>query len=151
METTLTIKKAEVLDEIAKTTAYIGAKQTDADGTAYDRISTTDEDAEMLARYWEECKATATGSLRSVVKEESESADGVFTLKLELSAAWNERLHDTMEKSLFSFFVMGMASKWQMLTDRQEVADYATLAAASLEDVKQKAFYKKRPTRPTYN
>lgn len=150
MQTTLTIKKQDVLDEVAKTTAYIGAKMAGGDGTEYDRISTTDEDAEMLERYWQECRATVTGALRSVMESEEETADGTFSLVLDLSSAWSKELRYTMETSLFSFFVAGIASKWQMLTDKQDVEGYAALAAASLEDVKQKAFHKKKPTRPTY-
>lgn len=152
MKTTLTINKSEVLQEIAKTTAYLGSKLTETDGQAYDRISTTDEDEEMLERFWQECKSTAIGELRTILSSETENTtSGTYTLTLELSSAWNTGLHDSMEKSLFSFFVMGIASKWQMLAnDKADASDYATIAAASIEDVKQKAFEKLKPTRPTF-
>lgn len=149
MKTTLTIKKTEVLQEIAKTTAYIGSKLVDTDASAYDRILTTDEDAQMLERYWQECKNVIAGSLRRFIDSETET-DGIYTLTLNLSSAWDAALEDSMQRSLFSFFVMSIASKWQMMTNKGDVNDYATTAVAALEDVRQKACYKKRPTRPTY-
>ena len=47
------ISKARVLDEVAKTTAYIGSKAvSEQDPGAYDRISAIDANREQLERYW---------------------------------------------------------------------------------------------------
>ncbi|MFT0204978.1 hypothetical protein ACMSFV_13305 [Bacteroides thetaiotaomicron] len=56
-----------------------------------------------------------------------------------------------MERSLFSFFVMNITAKWYTFTNKEEATGYATEAATYMEDVMRKAFFKKRPIRPTYN
>jgi hypothetical protein len=66
---TLTINKSKVWHEVAKATSYTGAKMvTGDDPGAYDRIFTTDEDREMMERYWVEACSLATSQLREWVK-----------------------------------------------------------------------------------
>lgn len=149
MQTTLTIKKQEVLDEIAKTTAYIGSKVAGGDGTEYDRISTTNEDAEMLERYWQECKGGLAAGLTGINVAGADEQDGAFSLTLDIpSGLWNGELHDTMERSLFSYFANGMLAKWQVVTNKQDVEAYATQSAASLLEVQRAVYKRKRPGRP---
>lgn len=50
----MTISCKSILDEVAKSTAYLGAKRGD-----YERLSTTDANDEILARYWREAVAEA--------------------------------------------------------------------------------------------
>lgn len=150
MTTTLTIKKQDVLDEVSKTTAYIGAKMADGDGTAYDRISTTDADAELLERYWQECRSNLVSTLTGIrVAGEDEAADGTLTLTLDIpSELWNAELHDTMERSLLAYLVNGMLAKWQMVTNKQETEAYATQAAANLLELQRMVYRRVRPVRP---
>ena len=55
MELTINILKADVMAEVDKTSAYVGAKTITQDGgNLYYNISTIKEDAEMLERYWRE-------------------------------------------------------------------------------------------------
>jgi hypothetical protein len=56
-----------------------------------------------------------------------------------------------MKVSLFNYFVMGIAAKWYVYTNKQEAGDYADKAATLLDDIHRKAVYKKKPTRPTYD
>lgn len=148
MEITLTIDKEAVYEEVAKTTEYTGAKM--ADEHAYEMISTTEEDKTMLERFWNECKNTACNSLKRFLIQENES-DGVYALTLGLSSAFDENLTESMQRSLFSFFVMNITAKWYTFTNKSEAIGYATEAATYIEDIRRKAFYKKRPTRPTYD
>ena len=148
MEVILTISKEAVYEEVAKTTEYTGAKMDDEH--AYEVISTTEEDKEMLERFWNECKNMVSGSLKKVLVQEIET-DGVYALTLGLSAAFDSSLTESMQRSLFSFFVMNITAKWYTFTNKSEAIGYATEAATYVEDIMRKAFYKKRPTRPTYN
>ena len=147
-EHVLKIKKEDVYNEVAKTTSYTGAKMED--DAAYDRIFTTAEDKTMLERFWNESKNAIAGSLKNFLADERE-ADGTYTLTLSLSASFNDGLLESMERSLFSFFVMNITAKWYTFTNKGEATDYATAAAANVEDIKRKAFFKKKPVRPTYN
>ncbi len=142
------INKSEVYLEVAKTTSYTGAKMK-GDTDAYDRIFTTDEDKEMLERFWNESKNTVVDGLKRVLNTETE-LNGVYTLELGLSNSFDDSLTESMQRSLFSFFVMNITGKWYTFTNKEEAVGYATSAASSMEDVLHKAFYKKKPVRPTY-
>ena len=148
MEVTLKINKETVYDEVAKTTEYTGAKMDDEH--AYETISTTEEDKTMLERFWNECKIMVCNSLKRVLVSEVE-AEGEYSLTLGLSAALDESLTDSMERSLFSFFVMNITAKWYTFANKSEATGYATEAATYIEDIMRKAYYKKKPTRPTYD
>lgn len=147
-EHVLNIKKEEVYNEVAKTTSYTGAKMDD--DAAYERIFTTEEDKTLLERFWDESKNAIAGSLKKFLTSEEE-ADGNYTLTLELSASFDENLLESMERSLFSFFVMNITAKWYTFTNKGEATDYAAGAASNLEDILRKAFFKRKPQRPTYN
>ncbi len=145
---TLTVNKEKVYEEVAQTTSYTGAKMDDEH--AYDRIFTTDEDKSMLERFWNECRNTVCNSMKKVLNLESET-DGVFSLALELSNSFDEALTASMQRSLFSFFVMNITAKWYTFTNKEEATGYATEAATYLEDIMRKAYFKKRPVRPKYD
>lgn len=148
MEHTLSVNKDDVYNEVAKTTSYTGAKMDDE--TAYDRIFTTDEDKTMLERFWNESKNTICNSMKKFLTDEKET-DGTYTITLDLSASFDESLLGSMERSLFSFFVMNITAKWYTLANKTETTDYASAAATNVEDIMRKAFFKKKPKRPTYN
>ncbi len=148
IDITFTINKKAVYEEVAQTTSYTGAKMDDEN--AYDRIFTTDEDLSMLERFWNESKNTVCNTTKKLLTSESET-DGVFTLALQLSASFDEALTESMQRSLFSFFVMNITAKWYTFTNKQEATGYATEAATYLEDIMRKAYFKKKPMRPTYN
>ena len=135
----LTVNKEKVYEEVAKTTSYTGAKMDDE--LAYDRIFTTDEDKSMLERFWCESKNT--------LLDETE-ADSEYRLSLGLSNSFDEALKESMQRSLFSFFVMNVTAKWYTFTNKEEAAGYATEAATYMEDIMRKAFFKRKPMRPTY-
>lgn len=148
MRHTLSVNKDRVYEEVAKTTAYTGSKMEDAE--AYQRISTTEQDKVMLERFWNESKNTIADSLKKFLVSEEELS-GSYILTLEFSASFNESLLESMERSLFSFFVMNITAKWYTLANKQEASDYAAAAATDIDDIMRKAFFKKRPVRPTYN
>ncbi|MBQ8270795.1 MAG: hypothetical protein IJZ22_06300 [Bacteroidaceae bacterium] len=148
MEITLKVNKETVYDEVAKTTEYTGAKMDDEH--AYEVISTTDEDKAMLERFWNECKNMICNSLKKVLVSEVE-AEGEYSLTLGLSTAFDESLTESMQRSLFSFFVMNITAKWYTFANKSEATGYATEAATYIEDIMRKAFFKKKPTRPTYD
>lgn len=146
-EKTLTTDKNDVYEEVAKTTSYAGAKMDDA--TAYDKIFTTDADKEMLERFWQESKNTVCNVLKKQLVKEEET-DGTYRLTLGLSAAFEDCLLPGMERSLRSFFVENIISKWFIFANKGEASVHAASAATHIEDIKRKALFKQRPTRPDY-
>ncbi len=149
MEITLSIGKEDVMQEVAVTTTYTGAKM-DEDGNALERISTVDEDRAQLDRFWEECRADLCQELIGLVSFEG-MVDDRFELRLDVSKSFDEALLPSMKLSLFSYFVQGIAAKWYVYTNKKEAGEYADKATTLLDDIHRKAVYKKRPMRPTYD
>lgn len=143
----LTITKNDVYVEVAKTTSYTGLKM---DGDSYERIFTTDEDQTLLDRFWEEGKSIVCNSLKRFLSSEEEAGE-VFKLTLDLSKSFDDNQLDSMQQSLFSFFVMSITSKWYVFTNKPDAAEYSVSATSYLDDIIRKAYFKKKPTRPTYN
>lgn len=147
MDVTLSVNKKDVYKEVAQTTEYTGGKIEGND--VYENISTTDEDEGILERFWNESKNIVCNELKKVLESETESGDN-YQLKLHLSNAFDNALTESMQRSLFSFFVMNIVSKWYTFTNKEEASGYAAEAATYMDDIKRKAFYKKKPVRPTY-
>ena len=161
IEITITALKPDVLNEVARTTAYEGKKTTGEEG-AYERIFTTEEDKEMLQRFWDEAASTVTEAMKRFVVSISDShietgkdANGnsttttteAYEAKLEVSSSYDTALTASIEKSLYSFFVNAIVSKWNNFVKEGQVERYEIEANAALEDIMRKLFYKKRPTR----
>ena len=147
MKISLTVKREDVYEEVKKTTEYTGAKM--ADDTAYNTIAMTDENEEMLERFWDEAKSSICGTLRKAFVSESETG-GEFTLTLDPTDAFDTNLTDAMQRSLFSFFVTNIIAKWFVLTNKEEAAGYAAEAAAHTENILRALYKRSRPSRPIY-
>lgn len=148
-----TVNKANVYTEVAKTSSYSGAKMMD-DAAAYDRIFTTDEDRQMLERFWNEASNAATELFKPFLVSVTQSPEshGIelarnYEATLNLSASYETALNASVESSLFSFFTDFIIAKWFKFTNKAEAESYGTEAASMLDDVKSKIYHKKKPTR----
>lgn len=146
---TITISKSEVFDEVAKTTAYIGAKKVEGADTAYDRIFTTDSDKVMISRFWDESTDVVTNLLQRFVS--SVSSGESYSVSLSMSSRYDPNLTDSIKSSMYSFLVNSIVAKWCEITDKDNAKGYADNAAALILDVKEKVFHKKKPTRTNVN
>lgn len=149
MEITLSVSKQQVLDEVAKTTAYSGAKMKD-DESAYSRIFTKKSDRDILDRFWNEAEVSVCEALKRFLVEEREE-EGAYLLRLCLSESFDASLVGSMEKELMSYFVMSITGKWFAFTNKGEAGEYSSTASGLLEGLRKKVLYKKRPTRPRWN
>lgn len=144
---TLTIKKSDVYEEVAKTTAYIGAKNKLEDGkSAFDQVFVTDADLTMIDRFFNE----SLDSLRNVLKRFISGVsvvDVTITWQLEMPSRFDDNLLESIKSSANSFLVNRIIGKWCEITANDKVKEYADNAAALLLDIKEKAFFKNKPTR----
>ena len=138
----LVINKENVYREVAKTSAYVAAKMDDE--TAYERVFTTEENAEILDGFWEECKAVVCNSLKKYFVSGIEN-DGSYTLTLNLSPAFDEGRTEEVQSTLFAFFVKSVLARWFAIADKANAQEYALAAAALLEATKRLVYYKKGP------
>lgn len=155
------IQKASVYEEVAKTTAYTGAKMKD-DESAYNRIFATDADREMLERFWNEACSNTTEELKRFINpaELNSNANvshlsdehGVdltddYKVILELSDSFDANLLNSMQASIFSYFVNSICAKWFKFTNRGDSESYSTDADKNMLDMRAKLFYRKKPKR----
>lgn len=144
---TLTITKSDIYEEVAKTTAYIGAKNKLEDGkSAFNQVFVTDADLTMIERFFNE----SLDALRNVLKRfisGGSGAEGTITWQLEMPSRFDGNLLSSINSSANSFMVNSIIGKWCEITANDKVKGYADNAAALLLDIKEKAFFKKKPTR----
>lgn len=157
---TITVNKAIVYDEVAKTTSYIAAKKVGADGVhddgAYERVFTTDYDRELIERFWVEAcnEATESFSRFAVLVGEQPTSHGVdlskhYVVDVEPSTMFDEvNMTMPLQTSLLSFFVNAICSKWLAIADKDNAELYGQYAIANMLDVKNKLLMTRRPTRP---
>lgn len=146
-DSTLTIKKSDVYEEVAKTTAYIGAKNKLEDGkSAFDQVFVTDADLTMIERFFNESLDALRNVLKRFISGGSE-VDGTITWQLEMPSRFDDNLLSSINSSANSFLVNRIIGKWCEITANDKVKEYADNAAALLLDIKYKAFFKKKPTR----
>lgn len=150
----LSVNKANVYDEVAKTTSYAGQKLMDGDATAYERIFTTDEDRLLLERFWVETCNAVTEQLKPFITsiDAQPISHGIdltrnYNVTLELSSAFDVSLTETIETSLFSFFVASIVSKWYALANKGEAEAMIAEAVGIMNSVQKMIYHRKRPTR----
>lgn len=143
----ITIKKSDVYEEVAKTTAYIGAKNKLDDGkSAFDQVFVTDADLAMIERFYNESVDTLMNLLKRFI-EEVNGEEGNINWKLSLSSRFDIKMEPSIIRSASSYLVNSIVGKWCEITAPDKVKEYAENAAALLLDIKDKTFFKKKPTR----
>ena len=143
----ITIKRSDVYEEVAKTTAYIGAKNKLEDGkSAFDQVFVTDADLTMIERFFNESLDALRNVLKRFISYVS-GVDGTITWQLEMPIRFDDNLLSSINSSVNSFLVNSIIGKWCEITANDKVKEYADNAAALLLDIKEKAFFKKKPTR----
>ena len=146
-DSTLTITKSDVYEEVAKTTAYIGAKNKLEDGkSAFDQVFVTDADLTMIERFFNESMDALRNVLKRFISDVS-GVDGTITWQLEMPSRFDDNLIESIKSSAKSFLVNSIIGKWCEITANDKVKEYEDNAAALLVDIKEKAFFKKKPTR----
>ena len=151
--TTFTVNKANVYTEVAKTTSYSGVKPA-PDGSLYEQVFTSDEDRLLLERFWNEAANAATDLFKPFIVSVSSTAPshGInlaanYVVEMALSKAYDSNLTNGAQSSLFSFFVNFIVSRWFKFAKKDEAEEFEAQAAAMLNDVRAKIYYKKKPVR----
>ena len=115
MELTIKILKADVMAEVDKTSAYVGAKTITQDGgNLYYNISTIKEDAEMLERYWREACSDVAAVAKEFLKS-AETTDEDWTLTLGMPAKYNTGFNEVLKNRVFSYIVRAILIRWLLL------------------------------------
>lgn len=147
------VSKQRVMDEVAKTTAYIGSKAvSEQDPGAYDRIATTDANREQLDRYWMEACSGASllldhwmVNVTSQVLTHHPELGNDYRATLSMPTNWPSQYQTTLHEALISYMVNYIVSKWLLITMPTLAEAYAALASGSAGQVAQILLTRKRP------
>lgn len=144
---TLKVNKADVWNEVAKTSGYTGDKMTDADENAYERILITDEDQKSLQRFWEEAVAVANEQLKEML-ETASPTNSDYDVKLHVSNSYDQVLNPSVQAALTSYFISAIVGRWYKFSNKAEADSCFSEASNMMEDVLRKLYSRKRPARP---
>lgn len=139
------ILKDTVFAEVGRLTNYAGSKM-DGDEGAFQRVSTTGSDKDMLGQFWQQACDGVTEALKRFIKAGNQLTDG-YEVTLELSSSFDTSLSDSLQANLQSYITLYIVSRWYKLTNKGDAESYATEAAVQLDEAMSKVFYKKKPTR----
>lgn len=133
----ISINKNDVITEVNKTSAYIGAKTINNDGTGnlYYNISTIKEDAEMLQRYWEEALSYVLSVAKSFVSDVEEQ--DTWSVTLTMPSNYNPAFDGVIKQKIFSYVVTYVLLNWLTLCNvaTAVIQYYSTETASMLSGV----------------
>lgn len=158
------IVKDDVLDEVGRTTAYLGQRKPGAaSGEAFERVSTTDSDAGLLSLFFDEGLDMLKGRLQRYVvagdetdeangADKTDKADGAdakteVTFTLQIPGQYNTALNDTLVSSVTGYLVNYILAKWCGIADVENVQQYANNVAGNLQDIIGKLSSRTAPKR----
>ncbi len=144
---TLTVNKANVWNEVAKTSGYTGDKMTGEDKNAYERILITDEDQKSLQRFWEEAVSVANDQLKDMLETASPMSSD-YKVTLQVSKSYDQVLNASVLAALTSYFISAIVGRWYKFSNKSESQSYISEAASMMDDVLRKLYSRKRPRRP---
>ncbi len=143
----LEVTKSDVFDAVDKATAYIGAK--DSDESAYDRVSTTNANREILEDFWKEACSGATEKFKRFVS--FSSTGDKYEVDVWTGKQYNSALTSSINDSLFSYLVSMIVSKWLRYCNAGASESFANDAAGAMDDVMRKLYHKSAPVRSAPN
>lgn len=156
MEEKFTVSKVLVFDEVAKVTAYIGAKKMPENSSAYETISVTDADYYLLEDYFDEVAPQVDELLKpylvNSVKQDPGHGVDLSKGKDYEATVHTHSLYDTnnttaIKTLLFNFFVSMVLVKWLCVASPEEAEQYANKSAGIATAIKNKLMYKTKPER----
>jgi len=128
MKVSIEISKSEVIDLVARDTAYKGAKR-EGDENAFDRISTIDEDEEHLTTFFEECRVELMEAFGKYIVSEGMGVgllEDKYIMELNVAETFNLALLPGLSLGVRNFFVHGILARWyEMIGDEAYTNEYA--------------------------
>ena len=146
-EIKLDIDKTDLYNEVAKTTAYIGGKNVDANGNnLYKQVFVTNADREMLQRSWSEAVDNVNTVLGNVLKQ-SVDEDEDWCIDLVMPNNFPKEMTQTLQSTITNYAVSKMVADWCAIVDKEEVETYVNQSGALLAQMGSITYKRRRPVR----
>lgn len=140
---TITLNKDHILNEVAKTTAYVGDKMVGQED-AYERISTTEENTEILNRFYEESISDFIQIIKNYYYARVDRNE-ITTVSLDMPNNFEAGLVADMNKAVPSFCTNFVLSRWFIITNKEEATIYIQEAERIKTELTKKLYARKRP------
>lgn len=137
------VARDRVYEEVSKTTSFDGAKKDAGDGI-YERVMTTQDDRQMLARYFDEAAQAAETAL-SDIPMSNETTDGQWCVTLFLPDAFNLNAAQSINNDVFSYFCESIIGRWYSSAMPADSERHAVLAAGFMQDALRKIWFRGAP------
>lgn len=152
IEVKVYIKKSVIYNEVAKITSYIGAKRIDADQNVYERVFSTEDDRELLERYWREAKSDLTdivsrwlvGSSKVDNSQVVDDAE-VWEITLNMPHTFHLQMVDALDEDIHSFMIHSIIFKWLSVSEPKEAEYYHVQMMSKKESITKKLMYRIKP------
>lgn len=134
---TIAIANETIVKEVHKTLSYTGARTERKDGgNEYNHISTNEEDAEMMKRFWyEACAIVGRQGKEFVTQQKATSAE--FTIAYGLPNNYNTAFDWSVKQMMTSFIVWYILGRWfEVCGMYDESKLYLTTAEMFLKEMK---------------
>ena len=155
----ITLYMSELIYDVQNKTYLTGrSRQT---GTNHEEVANMqanddDENANQIMRSIGNAFANLKTKLSEYINENGTSTNdkqlsstGNLTLSLNMPPNYNNASNDTISTALHQYLVNSAIGDWFTITNKNDASDYITLAAANLEQLREAANKRMRPTRTT--
>ena len=153
MRVVFRVDKNTVLKEVGRSTAYFSSRKKEKeDEGAYEKMSTTDSDKDLLEQYWKAACSAATEQLVHFARSIENNVEGdtpYYEVVMEMASQYDTNLNKSVEDSLQNFFINLITSKWMNVVSTEDAQVFAADAIGYMKDVENKMYFRKRPERTT--
>lgn len=153
METTITINKLDVFNEVGRATAYYGLAEGEG-APGYDTAAVTPDDWELLEPYWRGArndiiriaKRFAPVDMTPSASGDTSSIERDFKLRLTMPSSWDTANKDPLRNAIRLYLIHDITAKWAM---RAIPAAFEGIAALSKDDASSVSHLLHHTLRPT--
>lgn len=140
-------KKSEILERVAETTAYTGARHpSDDNASLFRRVYAAEEDGGLLGGFWIEACARLCERLKPFVTASS-VADGEFLLTLSASGMFDQSQELPLATGLTAFLISEVASRWFRISFPEGSAEHEACANRLLDEAERRLYHRLPPRR----
>ena len=143
----LTIQKSDILSDVSLASAYAGVKGGTGETGYYERVSTTDTDAELLGRFWSDMCGVVFSRFREFITSSATGNDR-FTLEMTLSGSYDESLTPSVKGDILSAVTAGVIARWFRYSLPARSAEWEAEAEELLKRAHGKLCTRRPPSRP---
>lgn len=154
---TITIYTTELIYDVQNKAYLTGRSRRTGDNhelVSSMQASDDEEDKNQIVRSLSNAFGTLKTKLAEYIDDGGTTADNTLpdasnlTVVLLMPSNYNEGTHQAIAAAIHQYLVNTATADWLRITDKADANDYATLADANLQELREAINKRVRPTRP---